>query len=143
MCVSMYAHVCVCVVFNKCFLLTLLSPPPTHIHTHTHTHTININDTEKLCSGLCLVTQSQSQARPSCPSFPKSSAARVFAVNSSLWPQRSVSDSLVVRLASTSHNKQVLMGSGTPALRFSSPAALLASAKLPSSRLPLSPPDTA
>ena len=141
MCVSMYAHVCVCVVFNECFLLTFLSLPAPH--TYTHTHTININDTEKLCSGLCLATQSQSQARPSCPSFPKSSAARVFAVSSSLWPQRSVCDSLAVLLASTSHNKQVLMGSGTPALRFSSPAALLASAKLPSSRLPLSPLNTA
>ena len=44
-------------------------------------------------------------------------------------------DSLAVQLVSTSHNKQVLIGSRSPALKFLSPAVVTSSAKLPSLRL--------
>lgn len=60
---------------------------------------------------------------------------RVFSVSSSLRSQWSVNDSLAVQLVSTSHNKQVLIGSRFPALKFSSPAVVTFSAKLPSLRL--------
>ena len=145
MCVSVCAHVCVCAVFNECFLLTLLLSlfPNTYTHTHVRARTININDRKAVLWPL-LGNPVPELGQALLPFLPKViCSSRVFAVSSSLWPPQSVSDSLAVQLASTSHNKQILMGSRSPALRFPSSAALVASAKLPSSRVPLSPADTA
>lgn len=70
------------------------------------------------------------------PCFPKViNSFRVFPVSSSLRSQWPVNDSPAVQLVSTSHNKQVLIGSRSPALKFSSPAVVTSSAKLPSLRL--------
>lgn len=139
MCVSVCAHVCVCAIFNECFLLTLLLS----LSPNTHTHTININDRKAVLWPL-LGNPVPEPGQALLPFLPKViCSSRVFAVSSSLWPPQSVSDSLAVQLSSTSHNKQILMGSRSSALSFSSPAALVASAKPCSSRVPLSPADTA